>query len=229
MGGSASLVQIPNDLLNESKASRTLGRQNSRLAQVQLSTEVLANLRRKSGGSTRKPDITPRYEVPAHVLNLLEKVGIKQHPDGPAGPTSNTKKLVIHIFECLEGLQHLVKAEQDILPDDIHDHASDSHSVVEANKESVGRLLHEMITIYTLCGDTLRVLLNTNPDAARVEDNFGRLPIHVAVDRDQPWCEAIERLIVAFPEGLNLRDSGGRLPLHIAVDRQEPNMEGTNM
>lgn len=218
MGGSASLVQLPHDLLNESKAGRgLLSRQNSRS-----STEVVANLRRKSDGGRKG---TPAYELPSHVVSLLERISVDQARDGTNGPPTTTK-MVTHIFECLEGLQHLVKAEQGQLVDDLTDYYSDSHSAAEANKESVGRLLHEMVAIYTLCGDTLGVLLHSNPDAARIEDNFGRLPIHVAVDRDQPWCDAVERLVVAFPEGLNLRDSGGRLPLHIAVDRQVPNMEG---
>eukprot|EP01034_Spumella_vulgaris_P024579 gene24579-30945_t len=120
--------------------------------------------------------------------------------------------------------KHLVKANQSH-EDFSADEYDETQSVMEVNKDSIGKLLHEMITIYTICGDTIRVLLHSTPDAARVEDNFGRLPLHVAVDRDKPWMFAIEHLMHAYPEALNRRDSGGRLPLHIAVDRQEPSVD----
>lgn len=208
-----------------------MGATKSSVEHAQLSSDVLANIRRRSRSeiqrleAKRKAERVMRYEIPSHVKTLLDKIGIrlsltrKYH--------SNTKKLVAHIFECLDGLQHLVRADQDsISAEDSVEQMNETRSVVEANKESVGRLLHEMITIYTLCGDTVRVLLQSNPDAAKVEDNYGRLPLHVAVDRDQPWTDAIERLVTAYPQALNRRDGGGRLPLHIAVDRQEPNIEG---
>lgn len=231
MGGSASLLHIPHELLNETEAIKGMGVTKSSVEHLQLSSEVLANIRRRSRSESqkfevkRKAERAVRYEVPGHVKVLLDKIGIRLSQTRKYH--SNTKKLVSHIFECLDGLQHLVRADQDSLPvDDTADQMSDTLSVVEANKETVGRLLHEMITIYTLCGDTVRVLLQSNPDAAKVEDNYGRLPLHVAVDRDQPWTDAIDRLVTAYPQALNRRDGGGRLPLHIAVDRQEPNIEG---
>lgn len=236
MGGSASLLQIPHDVLHEAETVKCLGGNKSNLDQIQLSSEVLANVRRrsysysdsfKSGSSKRKVDKAIKYEVPMHVKQLLEKIGIKSTPSTTKGYNTNTKRLVAHVFDCLEGLQHLVKADQAIISiEEGLETQTETRSVIETNRECVGQLLHEMIALYTLCGDTVKVLLLVSPEAARVEDEFGRLPLHVAVDRDKPWMDAVGRLINAYPEALSRRDGGGLLPLHIAVDRQEPNIDG---
>jgi len=248
MGGSASVAHLPHEILNETEATNCLGLTQSQLSQLEQSSEVLANVRRKSSSELSgtvadrgKRSTAPinrrtpvRYELPEHVKTLLSKIGVES---SSSGQTESSKQLVLHIFQCLEGLQHLVKFDQALLPMVAEEEEEDEHhqterdtsstrgetqSVAEANRESVGRLLHEMITIYTLCGDTVRVLLQASPEAARVEDSYGRLPLHVAVDRDQPWIDAIQRLVSAYPQALNSRDGIGRLPLHIAVDRQQP-------
>jgi hypothetical protein len=105
--------------------------------------------------------------------------------------TDKTTKLVGHIFECLGALQHLVRSNQSELPSDFHD---DTTSMNDMNTKAVGRLLHEMVTIYGLCGDTITALLEADPDAAGVEDNLGRLPLHVCCDRDEPWMDMVEAL-----------------------------------
>ena len=235
MGGSASLLQIHHDILNEPDTVKYVDVNKSSLERLKLSSEALANIRRKSNSeiprltpsSRKKTEKKSVHEVPIHIKNLLGKIGIKPTPNRTKGYNANTKKLVSHIFECLEGLQHMVQADQDLLAtDESVDFVSETQSMVETNKECVGKLLHEMVAIYTLCGDTVRVLLHASPEAAKVEDNFGRLPLHVAVDHDHPWLDAIDRLIEVYPSALNRRDSVGRLPLHIAVDRQQPNIDG---
>ena len=62
----------------------------------------------------------------------------------------------------------------------------DSQSIFETNMQAIGNVCHEMVKISSLCGDSLRVLLASNPDAAFAEDSYGRLPLHVAVDHDSP-------------------------------------------
>jgi len=69
----------------------------------------------------------------------------------------------------------------------IYVEAEDSQSICEASVQSLGGLIHEMVNIYGLCGDTLKILLASNPEAAYVEDTYGRLPLHVAVDREDPY------------------------------------------
>ena len=152
-------------------------------------------------------------------------------------------------------LQHLVRAYQSDLV--AENHTDETQSVHDMNTSSVGHLLHEMVTIYGLCGDTISALLEAVPgtaistatasvttsievlhfdisppatprhsaEAAGVEDNLGRLPLHVACDRDAPWMDMVEAMVDARPDSLNRRDGGGRLPLHVVLDRQMPSVE----
>ncbi|CAE7625683.1 invs-b, partial [Symbiodinium microadriaticum] len=98
------------------------------------------------------------------------------------------------------------------------------------------------VSICGLCGESLKVLLDSQPAAATVEDTAGRLPLHVAVDKNKPWLRLIATLVAAYPDGCKSRDGdyvaliiccvhlpylagGGRLPIHIAVDRNNPSIE----
>ena len=93
------------------------------------------------------------------------------------------------------------------------------------------------VSVYGLCGDTIGTLLGANPAAATVEDNIGRLPLHVAVDCESPWLKVVDSLIKAYPRACRERDGkflfrfmislvhrglllcigGGRVPLHIGT------------
>lgn len=248
MGGAASLSQIPEDLLSESHPSTSSGGQGFPAAQggpIALSAKYLsqrdplAALRRRSISEStgpRRPSFTKRRpskgggtalrriaELPPSVIQLLAKISI----NGEAASTDPNKyltsALVAHIFECLGALQHVIRHGQDGFSYSSQlGEESETQSAIETNTKSIGKLLHEIVTLYGLCGDTVGVLLNAEPMAASMEDSFGRLPIHVAVDRDEPWIQTVTELIGAYPEALECRDGGGRLPLHIAVDRQEP-------
>jgi hypothetical protein len=193
-----------------------------------LSKGVLESIRRKSYTiSSRKKstsikgrdDLKSRFaaslkhEVPQHVNEFLDKIGVND--DKPKGvaklppvivsqncqvsmQNEKTTKLVAHIFECLGALQHLVRANQSDIPSEsIND---ETQSTNDMNTKSVGKLLHEMVTIYGLCGDTINALLEAEPDAAGVEDTLGRLPLHVCCDRDEPWMDMVTALVEARPE-----------------------------
>lgn len=223
MGAAASLAQIPEDLLVE-EAQQPYNQQI-------LTSEVLSNIRRHSYSTFAHSKLfrqqVTKYEIPTHVTQFLQKIGIGSSDSAvdvkgaSRGNDDKTTKLVGHIFECLGALQHMVRANQA----DVHNTEDESQSTRDGNTKSIGKLVHEMVTIYGLCGDTLKVLLDANPEAATVEDNFGRLALHIAVDRNKPWIAAVENLAESYPEALMLRDGGGRLPLHIAVDRPEPSVD----
>ena len=191
---------------------------------LNLSKEVLESIRRKSYTvSSRKKSSANkdsfklrfaqslRYDVPPHVNEFLQKIGITDDITKDAGVSSSstlpnihvsmqnekTTKLVGHIFECLGALQHLVRANQSEIPSDIN---IETQSMNDQNTRSVGKLLHEMVTIYGLCGDTINALLEADPYAAGVEDTLGRLPLHVCCDRDEPWMDMVAALVEAKPE-----------------------------
>jgi hypothetical protein len=192
------------------------------------SKDVLESLRRQSytvstrrkGSNFKERDIfklqfaaSLKYEVPAHVTEFLDRIGVnddKKNASGSisAGPRAHncnismqnekTTKLVGHIFECLGALQHLVRSNQSDIPSDTVN--CETQSTNDLNTKSVGKLLHEMVTIYGLCGDTINALLEADPDAAGVEDTLGRLPLHVCCDRDEPWMDMVTALVEAKPE-----------------------------
>jgi hypothetical protein len=127
----------------------------------------------------------------------------------------SSSKLLAHIFECMEAMQHLVKANA----------FYDSDETQSNSGQSLGVLIHENLTLYGLCGDTIKILLAAQPEAAVTVDSLGRLPLHMAVDREQPWIKVITDLILENPRSLELRDHSGRLPIHVVLDRERPSLE----
>lgn len=195
---------------------------------LHLSKDVLESVRRQSctistrrkGSNFKERDIfklqfaaSLKYEVPLHVTEFLDRIGVNDDKKNTAvsisaGPRAHnrnismqnekTTKLVGHIFECLGALQHLVRSNQSDIPSDTVN--CETQSTNDMNTKSVGKLLHEMVTIYGLCGDTINALLEADPDAAGVEDTLGRLPLHVCCDRDEPWMDMVTALVEAKPE-----------------------------
>lgn len=241
MGAGASTGNLPHELLVDAQLPTRSGVVTS-MPPVVVSRDVLHSLRRrsfsearrKSGARRMSKPLQPVYEIPATVNELLQKIGIHdtggdtlstksniKKDDSPAN--NRTTKLVSHIFDCLGALQHLVRADQGLAI--FQGAAGEDEEAMEKNAESLGKLVHEMVTIYGLCGDTMRVILDSNPEAAGLEDGYGRLPLHVAVDTKKPWMGAVMSMIEAYPEALSLKDGAGRLPLHVAVDQDPPNID----
>ena len=193
MGAGASLGQIPELLISDEGpvGISSLSKHNLSILHNSPNREVLAGVRRRSysenkrklslsGGlnSSRrssKSNLKVIHDIPAAVNVLLERIGLGENYEtkkvvgiasSGGGGNERTTMLVSHIFECLGALQHLVRANKDALPNIETD---ETQSVLELNKRSVGKLLHEMVTIYGLCGDTMRILLDAEPGAATVE------------------------------------------------------------
>jgi len=183
--------------------------------------QILNEIKRRSSNAGLRIDIhnrliENRVSLPEEVTDFLKRIGIEKglnetnllspifsSPRPLNSPVSDDRipRLVEHIFECLGSLQHLVRSNQFSFGTE----DDETQSVCDQNIKSLGKLIHEMVSIYALCGDTLKVLLNSNPEAANVEDSYGRLPLHVAVDRDQPWLSLISDLILAAPDALRSR------------------------
>ena len=234
MGGSVSLLNVPSGMLIEAEYPR-------HVTSLQ-SVGSLQNFRQDKHSSFHHTSVSAdnkyskkssKYSVPPQVVSFLQSIGI--HESNPMDESTEEKdkhsdielrskqasKVIEHIFDSLGALHHLVKASQDIS----RDSENDTQSVLEANQEFTGKLLHELLGLYKLCGESIQVVLATNPESAMIEDAFGRTPLHVSVDRDHPRLDTTKQLIETYPEALSKRDKSGRLPLHIAVDRQEVNVE----
>jgi len=50
----------------------------------------------------------------------------------------------------------------------------------------------------------------------------GFVPLHIAVNRDDPNIDIVKALVKAYPLGASIADNRGRLPIHYAVSRGEP-------
>ena len=52
----------------------------------------------------------------------------------------------------------------------------------------------------------MQVLLESQPEAAGVEDATGRMALHVAVDKHRPWLRLVDTLVAAYPTACKMRD-----------------------
>lgn len=65
--------------------------------------------------------------------------------------------------------------------------------------------------------EKIRGLLREYPHGASIPNQFGRLPLHYAVDRSKVNVDAIRLLVTAYPQGANTKAADGVTPYDIAV------------
>lgn len=65
--------------------------------------------------------------------------------------------------------------------------------------------------------EKIRGLLREYAYGASIPNQFGRLPLHYAVDRSKVNIEAIKLLVNAFPQGANIKSADGVTPYDIAL------------
>jgi len=63
------------------------------------------------------------------------------------------------------------------------------------------------------------MLFKAYPEAAEIQDNFGWLPLHYALQY-QASNDVINMLFQAYPQSIEVKTkNSGRLPLHIALEQ----------
>lgn len=73
-------------------------------------------------------------------------------------------------------------------------------------------------TIRLLGNDIARELVEIYPDAAKVQDSNGSLPLHLSLYAGKKWFnDGIKELFEAAPEALSFRDHQGLTPVMIAA------------
>jgi hypothetical protein len=137
----------------------------------------LSNIKRRGKKPYNSIKLQAKHEIPKSVDALLQKIGIIETShqgsvppkDSGVSSSSTIKHLVRHIFECLRALEHIIKSKQSF---------SDENEEVEKKKEvekekeveageqveeadpellspqSAGLLLHELVHLSSLVGDT---------------------------------------------------------------------------
>jgi ankyrin repeat protein len=71
----------------------------------------------------------------------------------------------------------------------------------------------------------VQYLVTQYPEALRVRDNNGCLPIHVAVAHGAAATGAVPFLVEQYPQATATANDRGKLPLHLAVARRPPPVE----
>jgi len=84
--------------------------------------------------------------------------------------------------------------------------------------------LHDLLSAPNQSLEMIRIYINCYPWALKNRDSSGRLPLHVALDRDDCSCLIICELLQKFTRSAGLRDGDGRLPLFIACSRAKMNI-----
>ena len=70
------------------------------------------------------------------------------------------------------------------------------------------------------CGKSiLKMLLKKYPDACRVRDSFGNIPLHIAAYNSS--LDTINLLLQEYSEGIRVQNNEGALPLHYAAARNK--------
>jgi ankyrin repeat protein len=70
----------------------------------------------------------------------------------------------------------------------------------------------------------VQALVNACPDAAKVRNHKGQLPLHKACSGGAP-VEVVQCLLDAFPEGFKQEEENGDLPLHVACKYKYVDLE----
>lgn len=84
-----------------------------------------------------------------------------------------------------------------------------------------------MTALHTACAngasvENMHLLLDAFPDAIRLPDSNGKLPLHAACSYPKVEKAALQLLLRAYPDSLKQFDKMGALPLHIAIQRKCP-------
>lgn len=125
--------------------------------------------RRRSFSKNTKFTVEKENELPQKTQAFLKNIGIgvdsSSGGGGGSSPIRSTRlshneqktKLVTHVFDCLGALEELVELDQQNSSSDHLQSLSETQSVCDRNTNSVGKLVHELVSIYGLCGDSLKV------------------------------------------------------------------------
>ena len=115
--------------------------------------------RRRSFSKNTKFTLEKENELPLSTQTFLKNIGIGDNGSGKTSRITHNEqktKLVSHVFDCLGALEQLVELDQQFSSNELQS-VNETQSVCDRNINSVGKLIHELVSIYGLCGDSLKV------------------------------------------------------------------------
>ena len=160
---------------------------------------------------TSKGDVGARAGLVKFVLSIRPSAAAIKNGYG---------SLPIHVL-AQRNCKMKSKVKEELLLALIHAHPS---SITVAGGVGARNPLHIVFTDY-ISADLCRKMLTLRPDAAKMRDKKGWLPIHVATSRH---CspEKLDMLLEAYPESLAETTNDGKTPLMLAkstATKQHPN------
>ena len=160
---------------------------------------------------TSKGDVGARADLVKFVLSIRPSAAAIKNGYG---------SLPIHVL-AQRNCKMKSKAKEELLLALIHAHPS---SITVAGGVGARNPLHIVFTDY-ISAELCRKMLTLRPDAAKMRDKKGWLPIHVATSRH---CspEKLDMLLKAYPESLTETTNDGKTPWMLAkstATKQHPN------
>ena len=160
---------------------------------------------------TSKGDVGARAALVKFVLSIRPSAAAIKNGYG---------SLPIHVL-AQRNCKMKSKAKEELLLALIHAHPS---SITVAGGVGARNPLHIVFTDY-ISAELCRKMLTLRPDAAKMRDKKGWLPIHVATSRH---CspEKLDMLLKAYPESLTETTNDGKTPWMLAkstATKQHPN------
>lgn len=70
--------------------------------------------------------------------------------------------------------------------------------------------------------EQIHCLLSVNPEAAKVKNGNGELPIHIAIKARKCWSNIIHKILLAYPKAIAKTDGDGNTCLHLAALVRSP-------
>ena len=160
---------------------------------------------------TSKGDVGARADLVKFVLSIRPSAAAIKNGYG---------SLPIHVL-AQRNCKMKSKAKEELLLALVHAYPS---SITVAGGVGARNPLHIVFTDY-ISAELCRKMLTLRPDAAKMRDKKGWLPIHVATSRH---CspEKLDMLLEAYPESLTETTNDGKTPLMLAkstATKQHPN------
>jgi hypothetical protein len=92
-----------------------------------------------------------------------------------------------------------------------------NHIVLSSRRDWYGNTcLHQLFATYEVNFKLVQKVIEEFPNFISCQNQFGKLPLHYAVDRSKVNIKGLELLLLYYPLGAEIRDNEGQSPYDIA-------------
>jgi ankyrin repeat protein len=125
---------------------------------------------------------------------------------------------VFHHFDAIDG--ELVYGSDDVLryllaqwPSWVYERDINGNTSLHHAVRSMAKL------------EAVELLVRLCPGSIRVRNNQGSLPVHCALDQEDPSHEILEFLVRSWRDLVSESDNQGRRPIHVGLETNDPSVE----